>query len=91
MVILDFLISFKISYHSFSLDDDECGEHARVDHGVLAVGYGTDLETQTPYWLVKNSWGDSWGDNGYVKIARNSTNEFGMCAILKMSSFPIVE
>lgn len=78
-------------YKSGVLDDDECGEHARVDHGVLAVGYGTDLETQTPYWLVKNSWGDSWGENGYVKIARNSTNEFGMCAILKMSSFPIVE
>jgi len=78
-------------YKGGVLDDDECGKHAQVDHGVLAVGYGTDLETQTPYWLVKNSWGDSWGDNGYVKIARNSTNEFGMCAILKMSSFPIVE
>jgi len=76
---------------SCSIDDESCGQHGDVDHGVLAVGYGTDLETQKPYWLVKNSWGESWGDAGYVKMARNSTNEWGMCAILKMSSFPVVE
>ena len=76
---------------SFSIDDESCGQHGDVDHGVLAVGYGTDLETQKPYWLVKNSWGESWGDAGYVKMARNSTNEWGMCAILKMSSCPVVE
>jgi hypothetical protein len=32
-----------------------------------------------------------WGETGYFRLARNSTNEFGMCAILKMSSFPVVE
>jgi C1A family cysteine protease len=85
-----FLVTHTILYN-YSLDDDSCGAHANVDHGVLAVGYGTDLETQTPYWLVKNSWGDTWGETGYVKIARNSTNEFGMCAILKMASFPVVQ
>jgi hypothetical protein len=73
------------------IDDDSCGKAGNIDHGVLAVGYGSDLETNVPYWLVKNSWGASWGDNGYLKIARNSTNEFGMCAILKMASFPVVE
>lgn len=78
-------------YKSGVLDDDKCGKRGAIDHGVLAVGYGTDLETQTPYWLVKNSWGDSWGESGYLKIARNSTNEFGMCSILKLASFPIVE
>lgn len=78
-------------YRTGVITDDSCGEHAQVDHGVLAVGYGTDLDTQTPYWLVKNSWGATWGDEGYVKLARNSTNDFGMCAILKMASFPVVE
>jgi len=78
-------------YKGGVLTDDVCGQRGQLDHGVLAVGYGTDLETQTPYWLVKNSWGETWGSGGYIKLARNSTNEFGMCAILKMASFPIVE
>jgi len=78
-------------YKNGVIDDDTCGKHGDIDHGVLAVGYATDLETQTPYWLVKNSWGPTWGDTGYLKMSRNSTNEFGMCAILKMASFPIVE
>jgi aminopeptidase C len=73
------------------IDDDTCGTNGAVDHGVLAVGYGSDLETQTPYFLVKNSWGETWGEGGYVRLARNSTNEWGMCAILKMASFPVVE
>jgi len=78
-------------YKSGVLDDDSCGKSALIDHGVLAVGYGSDLETNTPYWLVKNSWGSTWGDEGYVKLSRDSKNEFGMCAILKMASFPVVE
>ena len=54
----------------------------QLDHGVLAVGYGTDEETQEPYWLVKNSWGATWGDKGYIKMSRKSKNNYGMCAIL---------
>jgi len=64
-----------------------CGNN--LDHGVLIVGYG--IEDGVKYWLVKNSWGDNWGDNGYVKIERSdSKNDTGICGIASQASFPIV-
>lgn len=64
-----------------------CGSN--IDHGVLAVGYGTDTHTGVDYWLVKNSWGKSWGDGGYIKLARDVAG-VGECGILQQASFPIV-
>ncbi|GKY99460.1 hypothetical protein MPSEU_000900500 [Mayamaea pseudoterrestris] len=84
--------SFSFQFYKDGvLTSDACGRNGNIDHGVLAVGYGTDLDTQEPYFLVKNSWGDTWGDGGYVKIGRKTTNQFGICSILKMASFPLVE
>jgi C1A family cysteine protease len=75
------------SYSSGILTSSSCG--TTLDHGVLIVGYGT--ENGIDYWLVKNSWGTSWGDNGYVKIARSSsTNDPGICGIAIDPSFPTV-
>lgn len=58
----------------------DCGTN--LDHGVLVVGYTPD------YWIVKNSWGDTWGENGYINIARDGSSQ-GMCGILMQPSFPI--
>jgi KDEL-tailed cysteine endopeptidase len=75
------------SYSSGILDSSECG--TQLDHGVLIVGYGEDAGKK--YWLVKNSWSASWGDNGYIKIARSeSTNDEGICGIAMDPSFPSV-
>jgi len=56
-----------------------CG--TRLDHGVLAVGYGT--EDGEDYFLVKNSWGSSWGESGYVKIGQAN-----VCGITQQPSYP---
>lgn len=59
----------------------------RMDHGVLVVGYGTDEATGMDYWLVKNSWGTEWGENGYIRMARNRNNN---CCIACYGAYPIV-
>lgn len=75
------------SYSGGILTSSSCGTN--LDHGVLAVGYGT--ENGQDYWLVKNSWSSSWGDHGYVKIGRSSsTNDPGICGIAMQPSFPTV-
>lgn len=68
--------------------DAECG--TALDHGVLAVGYGTESNGthDLPYWLIKNSWGAEWGDKGYIKLVRNLGDE-GQCGIAMQASFPI--
>jgi len=51
-----------------------------VDHGVLVVGYGQ--EGDEPYWLIKNSWGTAWGEDGYMRLFRNGKeDDLGLCGI----------
>ncbi|TKS82638.1 Cathepsin S [Collichthys lucidus] len=70
-------------YSSGVYDDPSCSQD--VNHGVLAVGYGT-LNGQD-YWLVKNSWGVKFGENGYIRMARNKNDQ---CGIALYGCYPIM-
>jgi C1A family cysteine protease len=74
-------------YSTGVLTSADCGTN--LDHGVLIVGYGT--EDDEKYWLVKNSWGETWGEDGYIKIGRSDDSSTkGICGIAMQPSYPRV-
>ncbi|XP_071956330.1 digestive cysteine proteinase 1-like [Antedon mediterranea] len=77
-------LSFQL-YNEGVYYEPECISQ-RLNHAVLIVGYGTS-EGGLQYWIVKNSWGTSWGEAGYIKMSRNRNNN---CGIATQSCYAIV-
>merc|ERR1712054_686421 len=67
-------------FYNGGVVSSDCGQ--QLDHGVLVAGYDNG---STPYWLVKNSWGADWGEQGYIRILKSSAN---VCGVLSQPSFP---
>jgi C1A family cysteine protease len=80
---------FAFQYYSSGILTGTCG--TSLDHGVLVVGYGTDGSSE--YWKVKNSWGTSWGEEGYVLICKDcdKNGDEGECGIDMEPSYPIAK
>ena len=76
----------SFQFYSHGVYKEQCSPE-NLDHGVLAIGYGVEEGTGEAYWLIKNSWGTSWGHNGYVKMARNEDN---MCGVASAAIYPLV-
>ena len=84
-------IAFQVAsdfrlYHSGVYSSTQCKNGTQdVNHAVLVVGYGT--EQGVPYWLIKNSWGPKWGEEGYFKMERGKN----MCGLAACASYPVLQ
>jgi len=73
--------SFALQFYKSGIVSGRCPD--ATDHGVLVVGYAPD------YFKIKNSWGNSWGEGGYVRLARGKGGH-GQCGFLTAPSFPVL-
>jgi C1A family cysteine protease len=76
----------EFQFYDSGVFTSTCG--TQLDHGVTLVGYGS--ESGTDYWTVKNSWGKSWGEEGFIRLQRNiEVASTGMCGIAMEASYPV--
>ncbi|THU44940.1 hypothetical protein C4D60_Mb02t12670 [Musa balbisiana] len=73
-------------FYSEGVFTGSCG--TELDHGVAIVGYGTSKDGMK-YWIVKNSWGPEWGEEGSVRMQRGISACEGLCGIAMEASYPL--
>lgn len=77
--------SLAFMFYSGGIVHRGCGTD--LDHGVLLVGQGS--EGDTDYWIIKNSWGPNWGEDGYIRVMRTMDQKGpGVCGEQKQASYP---
>ncbi|KAM0825227.1 hypothetical protein ACQ4PT_069693 [Festuca glaucescens] len=79
----------NFQHYSNGVYNGPCG--TQLNHGVTVVGYGQDEQSGEKYWIVKNSWGEKWGDKGYLRMKKDIIDKTeGICGIAIRPSFPLM-
>jgi len=71
-------------YSGGVMDDDDFCDSDELNHAVAIVGYGTDSSMGKDYWLIRNSWGSDWGEDGYIRLIRGKN----MCGVAELPLYP---
>uniref|UniRef100_A0ACD5XT21 Uncharacterized protein n=1 Tax=Avena sativa TaxID=4498 RepID=A0ACD5XT21_AVESA len=79
----------NFQHYSNGVYNGPCG--TKLNHGVTVVGYAQDEQTGESYWIVKNSWGEKWGDKGYLRMKKDIVGKpEGICGMAIRPSFPLM-
>jgi len=76
--------TFELQMYAGGIFSTPCEVPAQLNHGVAIVGYGS--ENEKDFWIVKNSWGEDWGEQGYFRFAKGHN----LCGIANLASYPDV-
>ncbi|XP_031110033.1 senescence-specific cysteine protease SAG39-like [Ipomoea triloba] len=79
--------AFDFQFYQEGVFDGDCQPY--LNHAVTAIGYGTAGDG-SKYWLIKNSWGNSWGESGYMRITRDYAQKEGLCGLARDASYPFL-
>ncbi|KAK1939510.1 cysteine protease 2 [Babesia divergens] len=79
-------VNEDLVFYSGGIYNGEC-DSQNLNHAVLLVGEGYDAETNKRYWLLKNSWGPDWGENGFFKMERTNSG-YDKCGVLSFGFMP---
>ena len=84
------VVAINQNFQSYESDvfEGPCG--TELNHAVTIIGYDT-TDDGKKYWLIKNSWGESWGENGYMKLLRESGEPEGVCGVAMKASYPTLD
>ncbi|KAF8674758.1 hypothetical protein HU200_048040 [Digitaria exilis] len=72
-------------FYSGGVMTGSCG--TELDHGIAAIGYGVENDG-TKYWILKNSWGTTWGEKGFLRMEKDISDKRGMCGLAMKPSYP---
>ncbi|MED6155161.1 hypothetical protein PIB30_002889 [Stylosanthes scabra] len=74
-------------YNGGIFSSDQCGNY--LNHAVTIIGYGEEGDGVGKHWLVRNSWGENWGEQGYMRLEKDVANPAGACGITMHASYPV--